>query len=74
MSSHLGKVFFCSIINAQMLAFLMEHNVLSKGQTGFLTSHCTADHVYTTHSVINHHVDKKDKSEFLACFIDFDSI
>ena len=69
-SSNLGKV-FCSIINARILAFLMEHNALSKGQIGFLPNHRTTDHVYTLHTLINHHVHQKNKSKIFACFIDF---
>ena len=36
-SSNLGKV-FCSIINARILAFLKEHDVLSKSQIDFRKS------------------------------------
>lgn len=69
-SSNLGKI-FCSIINARMLAFLMKHNVLSKGQIGFLPKHRTTDHVYTLHTLINQHVHQKSKGKIFACFIDF---
>ena len=55
MSSNLGKV-FCSIINAQILAFLKEHDVLSKSQIGFLPDHRTSDHIYTLHTLIKKHV------------------
>ena len=69
-SSNLGKV-FCSIINARILAFLTEHNVLSKGQIGFLPNHRTTDHIYTLHTLINQHVHQQNKIKIFACFIDF---
>ncbi len=49
----------------------MEHNVMSKEQTGFLPNHRTTDHIYTLHTLINHHVHQKNKDHIFACFIDF---
>ncbi len=65
MSSNLGKL-FCSIINAQLLDFI----VLSRSQIRFLPNYRTSDHIYTLHTLIEKHVHQ-DKGKIYACFIDF---
>uniref|UniRef100_A0A0E9WZX2 Reverse transcriptase domain-containing protein n=1 Tax=Anguilla anguilla TaxID=7936 RepID=A0A0E9WZX2_ANGAN len=67
--SNLGKV-LCSIINTRLIDFLIEHNVLSKSQIGFLPKHRTTDHIYTLHTLVEKHVNQ-NKSKIFACFIDF---
>lgn len=69
-SSNLGKL-FNSILNNRLLNFLNEHNVLSKGQIGFLPNHRTTDHIYTLHTLINENVNQTKNGKIFACFIDF---
>ena len=40
-------------------------------QIGFLPNYRTSDHVYTLHTLINKHVQQKNKGNIFSCFIDF---
>ena len=43
---------------------------MSKSQIGFLPNHCTSDHIYTLHTLINKHVHQTNKKKIFACFVD----
>lgn len=68
-SSNLGKI-FCSILNNRITQFLIEHDVLSKNQIGFLPNHRTSDHIFTLHTLIDKHVTQ-NKHKIFTCFVDF---
>ena len=76
-NSNLSKL-FCSILNSRLITYLTEHNILSRSQIGFLPKHQTSDHIYTLHTLIQHHVHRKHKGKVFACFVDlkkaFDTI
>ena len=67
--SCLGKLFL-SILNARLLAFTKEKNILSKSQLGFVPGNRTSD----AHIIIHNLVGKichNNNSRIYSCFVDF---
>ena len=63
-----GGHFFC-ILNTRLQAFLIEHNVFNKSQTGFLTKHRTANYVYSLHAIIKPYTHKKKMAKSLLVLL-----
>ena len=67
--SCLGKLFL-SILNSRLLKFVLEKNILSINQLGFVPENRTSD----AHVIINHMVNKtchKKGGKLFSCFVDF---
>ena len=67
--SCLGKLFL-SVLNARLMTFALENNILSPNQLGFVSGNRCSD----AHIIINNLVDKichKRKKMLFSCFVDF---
>ena len=67
--SCLGKLFL-SIINARLMVFVLENNILGCNQLGFVPGNRTSD----AHIIINNLVNKmchKNGQKIFSCFVDF---
>ena len=67
--SYLGKLFL-SVLNARLMTFALENNILSPNQLGFVPGNRCSD----AHIIINNLVDKichKRKKMLFSCFVDF---
>ena len=67
--SCLGKLFL-SILNARLMAYAIENNILSINQLGFVPGNRTSD----AHIIINNLINKmchKNGKKIFSCFVDF---
>ena len=67
--SCLGKLFL-SILNARLLTFALEKNIIRANQLGFVPGNRTSD----AHIIINNLVNKichKNNKKLYSCFVDF---
>jgi len=67
--SCLGKIFL-SILNARLMAYVIENNILGINQLGFVPGNRTSD----AHIIINNLINKmchKNGQKLFSCFVDF---
>ena len=62
--------FFLSILNQRLLKFVIEKNILSRSQLGFLPGNRTSDALLILHNLIDDYCSKK-KKRLYGCFVDF---
>ena len=62
--------FFLAILNQRLLKFVIENNILSKSQLGFLPGNRTSDALLILHNLIDYYCHKNKKYIF-GCFVDF---
>ena len=69
-SSCLGKL-FCSILNARLLNFCQENNILHPSQIGFQPGFRTSDHIFSLKTIIDDQIGNKKNGKLFTCFVDF---
>ena len=62
--------FFCSILNQRLLKYVVENNILSKSQLGFVPGNKTSDALLILYNLIDYHCHKL-KDYLFGCFVDF---
>ena len=67
--SCLGKL-FSSILNQRLLQYVLENNILSKEQLGFMAGNRTSDAHLILHNLVQLYCHKRGQKIF-SCFIDF---
>ena len=65
----LGKL-FTSILNQRLLKYVIENNILSKEQVGFVAGNRTSDAHIILNNLLELYCHKRDKKIF-SCFVDF---
>ena len=65
-----GK-FFTAILNQRLLAFVIENNILSNAQLGFIPGNRTSDALLILYNLINYYCHK-NKNRIFGCFVDFE--
>ena len=66
--SCLGKV-FTSCINERLACYVEEEGILNEEQAGFRPGYCTADHIFTLHTLLDMYLNKRKR--LYCAFIDF---
>ena len=69
LTSCLGK-FFAAILNQRLVKFVIEKNILSQAQLGFLPGNRTSDAHLILYNLIDFYCNKRKKYIF-SCFVDF---
>ena len=67
--SCMGKL-FSSVLNQRLLKFVMENNILSKAQLGFVAGNRTSDAHVILYNLLQHHCHSRGSNVY-SCFIDF---
>ena len=67
--SCLGKL-FSAVLNQRLLEFVIENDILSKEQLGFLPGNRTSDAFIIIHNLINYYCVNRNKYIY-GCFVDF---
>ena len=62
--------FFLSILNQRLLRCVLEKNILSKSQLGFLPGNRTSDALLILHNLVDYYCSKRKKFLY-GCFVDF---
>ena len=62
--------YFLAILNHRLLKFVLDNNILSKSQLGFLPGNRTSDALLILHNLIEHYCHK-NKRWIFGCFVDF---
>ena len=62
--------YFIAILNQRLFKFVIENNILSKSQLGFLPGNRTSDAMIILHNLIDYYCHKNKKYIF-GCFVDF---
>ena len=65
-----GK-FFTAILNQRLLVFVIENDILSNAQLGFIAGNRTSDALLILYNLINYYCHKNKKRIF-GCFVDFE--
>ena len=65
----LGK-FFSAILNQRLLKFVLDNNIISKEQLGFMPGNRTSDALIILYNLYNQYCRKNNKYIY-ACFVDF---
>ena len=64
-----GKL-YTSVLNQRLLKFVLDKNILSEQQLGFVAGNRTSDAHLILHNLIQHYCHKKGQKIF-SCFVDF---
>ena len=70
-TSCVGKVFLCSLLNNRITKHLQTKSPIHKSQIGFQAGSRTSDHIFTLKTLIDTHVKARSRGKVFACFVDF---
>ena len=62
--------FFCAILNKRLLDYVINKQILSKAQLGFVPGNRTSDALLILYNLINYYCHK-NKRHLYGCFVDF---
>ena len=62
---------FCLVLNNRLKTYLIDNNIISSSQIGFMENHRTSDHIFTLKTLINRYVHQEPRGKIYACFVDF---
>ena len=62
--------FFFAILNKRITKFVIDKNIISKAQLGFMSGCRTSDALFVLHNLIEYYCKKQSKHMF-GCFVDF---
>ena len=61
----------CLVLNNRLKTYLIDNNIISSSQIGFVENHRTSDHIFTLKTLINRYVHQEPRGKIYACFVDF---